>query len=459
MNAQSITKEFDYDNKSKIQNVKSFSNGNFLFIEKTKKGNKFTVINEDLEVSQQFITKDKIDFDDLKYFSPSGMNIIEKEKKDYCLINESKSFLSDENLDEDISDRFFYKSGTRVDVVNPSFVTDQYYVSISRKEGKENYHDGNYSEIEIFLFRKDLKTGESNYFPLELPEDVNFTSLWPKLLYHNESFFILTKLIETDDSKRIYNNIKYDYEGKIISSYEHEINVLEPEQEFAILNYGYGSFIAKQSTKNGSSMQKNVMTYQLPTSLAKGYLKYDPYNESYYLYAAINSKKEDSGMLIYKYDNSGNLKWRQYFELPDTNLKYLNSFNRHLEFEISSKFVGFTVYSTKGKNYCDFYVVDKATGDLVNSKQFRNYNIENNGNNYNNIYAPFNIKFDGVENLVIDSKTTYTALYDKNFMKYLNELNSKSKAVIKTNYLDNGFVLVRSNKNEKRIDFDKFLFD
>lgn len=459
MFSQSTINHSSYKIDSKMENILSFQDGNFLLMEKTKSGNKFIWIDQNLETVQETNTDQKIKPEDLYFYSNTGRNIIEKtNKEDHYLINAERSFLSDENLDGEISDRFFYRSGTLVDVVSPEFLTDEYYISISRKEGKENYHDGEYSKIKIFLFRKNLKTGESDYFPLELPEKIYFNSRWPKLLYHDKSYFVLTSIKETGDSKRVYINSKYDYEGKIISTNEYEISTLEQDDEFAIMNYGPGSFKSTPSRKSGSVTENNIVNYQFPTSLAKGYLEYDSFDNSYFLYATVRHKKGDSGMLIYKYDDSGNLKWKKYYTLPDTNLKYLNSFNRHIRFDVSKDFIGFNIYSTKGKNYCDFYVIDKTDGELKNSKQFRSYDIQKDGKSYNNLYSKFNLKDEGLKNLILDSKIIYAALYYPDIMAYLKKIDENGKTAIKSSFNNDGVNLVISEKNGSEIEFERISF-
>lgn len=448
-----------YKMDSKMENILSFDDGNFLLMEKTKKGNKFSWFDQDLQPIQVTEVNEKIKTENLYYFSHTGKNIIEKTKKDnYYLINKNRTFLSDGNLDGDISDRFYYRSGTLVDVVSLEFLTDNFYISISRKEGKENYHNGEYSKIEIFLYRKNLETGESRYFPLELPEKTYFNSRWPKLLYYNSSFFIVTSIRETGDSKRIYVNSKYDFQGRILSTNQYEISTLEPENEFAIMNYGPGSFASTPSKKSGSITQNNIINYEFPTSLAKGYIKYDPFDKSYYLYAAVKPKKQNSGMLIYKYDDLGNLKWKKYHALPDTKLKYLNSFNRHIRLEVSKEFIGFNIYSTKGKDYCDFYVLDKSNGELKNNKQFRSYDIQKNGKRYNNLFSQFNLKEKGLKNLIVDSKIMYAALYYPGIMQHLNTINGSGKTAIKSSYINDGVTIVKSKRNSSEISFEKIVF-
>lgn len=448
-----------YEVNSKVENVLAFDQGNFLVQEKTRKGSKFTWFNSNLEPDQQLEISEKLDSDDLYYLSDTGRNLIEKNKKnDHYLISKERSLFGGENVNEDICDLFFHKSGVLVDVVSLEFLTDQYFVSISRKDGDENYEDGDFSKIKIFLFRKDLKTGESQYFPLELPADTYFTARWPKLLHSTNSYFILTHIKGTGDSERTYTNTKYDYSGKILSTNDHKIKVLEPDHEFAVVNYSPGAFMSTPSGKYGSVTEKNIVNYQFATSLAQGYLDYDPFENSYYLYAAVKPKKGDSGMLIYKYDESGNLEWKQYYTLPDTNLKYMNSFNRHIKFDVSDEFIGFNVYSTKGKDYCDFYAIDKATGELKNSQQFRRYNIEKNGKKFNNIYSPYNLKEKGLKNLKLDNKVIYAALYHQEVMDYLKNINTEGESAIKGSFIKDGIVVARSRKNADKLIFKKILF-
>src|SRR5690606_32156255 len=117
-----------------------------------------------------------------------------------------------------------------------------------------------------------------------------------------------------------------------------------------------GSFQSYRFFASTPSGYSHIEPHQFATSDSKGAASYDKYENAYYVYSGVNPKTGDSGVLINKFDSIGNLLWKKNILLPDTNLRYINSFNRFLKFDISSKFLGLQIYSTKGKNYCDFYV-------------------------------------------------------------------------------------------------------
>nr|WP_288935892.1 hypothetical protein [uncultured Allomuricauda sp.] len=132
--------------------------------------------------------------------------------------------------------------------------------------------------------------------------------------------------------------------------------------------------------------------------------------------------------------------------LPDTNLKKLNSFNRFIKFDISSKFLGLQIYSTKGKNYCDFYVINKETGALIASKKF------------NQLYSPFEIKDNNFDNLVVDRNTVYSTLFSNQYKDFLKQLNTGEPKLLISYFTTNGVNTISSSKKDTTILFYKFPF-
>ena len=396
------------------------------------------------------------------YFSNTGENSIFKEKDNYFLINNKKIDFSDKNIDGDITNSFYYnQSDRKIDVVKISFLTDSKFVSISRKEGKEHYKKGKYRDIEIYLYKKNLKTLKPEYFKLELPKNNHFTWLTPKLAYYNDDNFILSYLSKSNDKRRLYIKVVYDYSGKIIKENRVKIEIENADDKFSIINYGVGSFQSYRSLNNSTSNPfdySHIASYQFATSDSKGSASYDKFENTFYVYSGINPKKGDSSILINKFDSNGDLLWKKNILLPNTNLRYLNSFNRFLKFDISSKFLGLQIYSTKGKNYCDFYVINKETGALIASKKFRKYSFYRSNKKYNQLYSPLKLKDDDFDNLILDRNTIYSALFSSKYNKYLKQLNSGEQKLLISYFTDNGINTLSSSVKESKIIFNKFSF-
>ncbi|WP_236002959.1 hypothetical protein, partial [Luteirhabdus pelagi] len=443
-----------------IEDSDYLPSGNFYLLETVKNNYRYTVYDDNLNLLNQYSSGTKFGKSDLDFVSTTGKNSIIEEDDQFFLINsESKNF-AEEDIDGEISNRFFYNNiDKRIDVVKIKFLTDEKFVSISRKKGKENYKDGKYRDIEIYLFKKNLETLEERYFKLEFPDKMYFYSTGPKILYFDEENFILSYIAKTDDKSRTYINALYDYEGKIIKSTETSIQVQDPEHEFAVVNYAGSSFSAYRSPNGmtANPYDQNILAYQLPTTDSKGAISFDQYDRAYYVYAGV-ATKGDSGLLISKFDMNGNIVWERYHILEDTKLKYLNSFNRFLRLDTSAKFVGVTVFSRKGKDYCDFYLFDKSSGDLIKNKNFRDYSFYKRSRKYNRLYSLFEIKNKDMENLIVDRITLLSSIYDESYMDYLKKLNSSGSELLVSYFTPDGVNTVRSPKKDFKLTFDKFNF-
>jgi len=315
--SQEKTFEYNIENGFEVKYWDNMDNGNFYLLENSKTKTKLILLNENLSIINRYndykISKKSF----LSYFSNTGENSIFKEKDNYFLINNKKINFSDKNIDGDITNSFYYnKSGSKIDVVKISFLTDSKFVSISRKEGKEHYKKGKYRDIDIYLYKKNLKTLKSEYFKLELPENNHFTSLNPKLAYYNDDNFILSYLSKSNDKERLYNEVIYDYSGKIIKENRVKIAVDNTDDKFCVINYGVGSFQSYRSPNNFTSNpfdHSHIVPYQFATSDSKGSASYDKFENTFYVYSSIKPKKGDSSILINKFDSTGNLLWKKIF--------------------------------------------------------------------------------------------------------------------------------------------------
>ena len=161
-------------------------------------------------------------------------------------------------------------------------------------------------------------------------------------------------------------------------------------------------------------------------------------------------------ILIQKYDKEGELVWRKNHIFSETSFHYINSYNRFLTFDVYQPFIGVSVYSTKGKNYCDFYVLDKNSGELKASKKYKNYNFFRKSKKFNGLSAEYKINSDGIKNLGIDRSIIYTSLYDAKFENYIQSLNAKGRFLIIGEYTDQGLNLVVSPESGDEITFKNF---
>ncbi|WP_298487863.1 hypothetical protein [uncultured Maribacter sp.] len=464
--SQEITKEIPIAKDAIIEDSGSTVSGNFYILENSKGKvpvkTRYSLWDSNLNVLREYTDTEKFTAYDIDFTSYSGSNLILEEKKGYALINEKRTKFNDENLNGELFDSYYVNDrGQRNDVVDVEFLTDSNFISIGRKEGKEHYKKGKFKEIEIYLLKKNLKTLATEYTLLEQPKDVNFNRLGPKLLHYNEQGFILSYLKDTEDYKRTYVNATYSYNGKITNLCSIPLTLEDKGDKFAILNYGNGSFNGYRPLNNATSNpfdHRTIVPYQLPTEDSKGAIAYDKYAENFYIYTGINPKKGQSKLLIGKYDLKGNEVWKKTYQLEDTEFAYINSFNRFLTFDVSSNYIGSSVFSRKGKNYCDFYLFNKENGELFKTKKFKGYTFYNSSKKYNGLYAQFIIKEEKLKNLIIDRISLFSVLYNPIFEAYVTKLNEEGSSLLNAYNTEEGVNVLRSYKEEKKLFFEKFMF-
>ena len=442
-------------------------NGNFFILQNSKgkisPKTKYTLWNVNFDLVQEYTDLEKFTYYEMDFASTNGKSILIDEKKQYDLITTERTKFGDEDINDDINDNFYYhkQATTRmIDALRLQFLTDQNFVAIGRKEGKEYWKKGKFEEIEIFIFKKNLQTLETNYTKLELPKDIYFDDEHPRMLYYDNDFFILSFIsYKRIEGIRTYVTAKYDYSGKIIQENEMPIRLLTPDQDTAIVNYGSGSFVGYRPLNAGSSNPydyRTILTYQFATIHSYGAIFYDKWEDAYYAYAAIKAKKGEDGVLIYKYDSQGNPLWNSYHILEDTNFKMLNSYNRYLTFDAAPNFLGISVFSTKGTNYCDFYILSKDTGEIITERKFKRYSMYGTSKIYNHLFAQFEIKDGDFDGLILDHSTIFAALYNKSFDAHLTKLNTKEPYLFNGFYTKEGINTVSSTKRGRKIILNKF---
>jgi hypothetical protein len=464
MFSQEKSFELNIDDSTTIEDSGVTISGNYYILQNGKGKEavktRYTLWDADLNVMLDYKDIDKFTSYDIDFTSNTGSNLILDIKKGYANIDGTKTKFSDDNLNGDIADSYYTDDlGRRNDVVQIKFLTDSEFIAIGRKEGKQAYKKGNVKEIEIFLYKKDLKTLEDQYQLLQLPTDNYFYSLGPKLIHYDSESFILSYVREPTDTKRTYINVVYDYNGKIITQATIEFKVEKEDDKFAVLNYGNGSFNGYRPlnmTTSNPFDHRTTLSYQLPTMNSKGALIYDKYEEVYYAYAGVNSKNKTSSLLFSKHTLDGQLVWKKSYPLEETQFAFMNSFNRFLTFDISSNFIGLSVFSTKGKNYCDFYIFEKQLGGLTKSRKFKDYKFYKSGKNYNGLYAQFMIQNEQYGNLIMDRNTLFSSIYSETFKNHLTELNTEGPHLIKAYYTADGVNIIRSSKEGKKLFFEKF---
>ncbi len=317
-----------------------------------------------------------------------------------------------------------------------------------------------------YMLRTGMADKKTTVFKIEVPEGCYFNGGSTKVLYHDNEHFLVSFYLEGNKTNKTYRVATYDYEGNLLGYVDVSLDILDSNNEsFAYANLENGSFATVTVTKYyglGNTVgNTDLDQYGFATVNAHCNIKYDPYEKAIYVYAGIKPKKGDSSILIYKYDSSGSLLWQRQHQLSDTQLRYLNSFNRYLSFDIYPQFIGVSVNSTKGKSYCDFYIVDKNTSEMIAQEKYDKYGFYSNSGFYD-VKSKFSgldseyEKITGYKNLKLDRSIIYAALYSSAFREHLNRLNNDGEFLIKGVFMDQGLNTVMSSKKGNKITFSRF---
>ena len=451
-------KQVSIEDNFTIEDFGFTEKGHFYTLELAKKmdyKSRYRVWGANLELLSTITNEDDIKRYEFEYPYDNGKSFIYKDRFDLA-IGSSEPITFDDGEFESID-------------LYHQFLTDTKFIGIGKKiEGKElKFSWNNIIEnkdilsLSYFMFAKDLKSGTIKVYPIVAPKECELKDNNTQVLYYNEDSVVMSFIKETSRTERSYIVATYSITGRKLKEVELNFSVDNPESEkFAIVNLENGGFDQTTTSDNsgfGNSLGKtDVDTHTFANDKSQGDIRYDAVEKSYYVYAGIKPKKGDSGILIQKYNKEGELVWRKNHIFSETSFHYINSFNRFLTFDVYQPFIGVSVYSTKGKNYCDFYVLDKNSGELKASKKYKNYNFFRKSKKFNGLSAEYKINSDGIKNLGIDRSIIYTSLYDAKFENYIQSLNAKGRFLIIGEYTDQGLNLVVSPESGEQITFKNF---
>ncbi|WP_324026184.1 hypothetical protein QSV08_02210 [Maribacter sp. BPC-D8] len=454
-------KQISLEDNFSIEDFGFTDKGNFYTLELVKKmdyESRYRVWGENFELLGTVTTEDDIKKYEFQYPSDNGRSFAYNDRLDLA-IGSSSSIKFDKGEFESIN-------------LYHQFLTDNKFIGIGKKiEGKElKFSWNNVIEnkeilsFSYFMFVKDLESGSIKVYPISKPEDCELKDNNTQVLYYDDDNIIMSFIKETSTIERSYIVATYSTTGRKLNERELKFSVDNPENEkFAIVNLENGGFDQTTTSDNsgfGNSLSKtDVDTHTFANDKSQGDIRYDALEKTYYIYAGIKPKKGDSGILIQKFDEKGELIWRKNHIFSETSFHYINSFNRFLTFDVYQPFIGVSVYSTKGKNYCDFYVIDKNSGELKASKKYKNYNFFRKSKKYNGLGAEYKINSDGLKNLGIDRSIIYSSLYNDKFNNYIQALNAEGRFLIIGEYTDDGFNLVVSPESGNQFRFKKFIMN
>lgn len=408
------------------------------------------------------------------YFSPTGKNVLYQNSGDYFLWNAKEIEFSDGDLNGDIEEDPKLKIlglDTPRDFISKEFMTDSYFLSIGRKEGAGNFNGGEYADMDIFLYRKDLVTLEESYLDLHLPDDCCFfTVIDPKLLYFDEDRIILSYAVrkngetnkklkwhkpKPEEQTKKYRVVTYSYEAEVISDIMLEVGRPENSDAFGITNLGETSFYYWANGVGNTARVEAV-----PTTESMVQLSFSKPENAFYAHSVLKLEDKDDAFMLQKFDNKGSLLWNTYRELPDFNLKHTNMRYMQLLVDVTKDFVGVSLYSFSSQDHNKFYVIDKNDGAIIAEKEFGRHDnkrvlrfLKTKTSNYSAMIL--NDEFS--EKLTLDKNTFLACLYDKQYESFVKGLSlSDANYTLLSYYTPDGITTIAKPENNEKLIFNKF---
>lgn len=408
------------------------------------------------------------------YFSPSGKNVLYKNSGDYFLWNGQEVAFSKGDINGEIEEDPQVKIlslTTPRDFISKEFMTESHFLSIGRKEGVGKYNGGKYADMDIFLYRKDLKTLEETYFDLPLPDDCCFfTVIDPKLLYFDEDRFILSYALresgktnkklkwhkpKPEEPIKKYRVVTYTYEAEIISDTVLEIERPAQSDAFGVTNLSETSFYF---WNNGVGERARIEA--VPTTESMAQLSYSKDEDAFYAHSVLKLEEKDDAFMLQKFDAQGNLLWNTYRELPGFNLKTTNMHYMRLLVDITKDFVGISLYTRSSQDHNKFYVLDKTNGAILAEKEFGrhdNKRVLEFLKSKTSYYSGIILKDEFSETLTLDKNTFLACLYDQDYNKFIKALSlSDANYTLLSYFTPTGITTVAKPENNEKLQFYSF---
>ena len=293
----------------------------------------------------------------------------------------------------------------------------------------------------FLLLNKNLITGKLEKSPFKIPNnyelDVNFNSIES---FNSDSFKMVFSRKNENDGSSNYKLVTYSYSGNILNEVEVSQSLDDfKNQKFQNVNLVDDSEYYAYDRINDSGAHiplwfrgySGAIPLLSSSDIGWGTIKEELDGQFFYSIVGLNQKKGDSGILLQKFDTNGKLIWRKVHILDNTTFPLINSANRFLSIKVYDDFIGVMVYSYKGKKYCDFYLIDKNTGDIITNKKFDKYRITTDEQTYRPDGLLFNLKTKDFSNLLLQESVVFYALKNDDFFEFLLDLNSKGNYTVK----------------------------
>ena len=392
-------------------------------------------------------------------FSPLSLN--------FSINNKKTSF---QMKSKDFERYSFDFEGTALEMKPTIYFDENYIYTIINENGRTHGIEIAKDALQLDKFNiakqtsslislKKIDTDRLKSKDLALPKQIAFQSKY----YNNNTLEIVTKSINKDyKTSTLYRDI-YDLDGKFIKEISYNYNSIKG---FLVPTYNNSTF---ENMINSYSQSPGSHRAAIELDVNDYYI--DPKTNEFYIYGITAAKdsnglsyKSALGFYINKYSEKGEKIWEKFYDVSDEKGFNQKSDQRPLETKINLKqftdenqlvlsIVGFKTYT---KQYYDFFVINKNSGKMEDSKSANSDSQTSKGTfSYGGKFSLFEI-IELDKNKFCDENTILTTTFNLDLKKYINKIAAKDDVFFNSILSAEGIWLMETdNKTYYKVSFFK----
>ncbi len=443
--------EFSPPEKHKFVGREHTSNGLFYIVTSKAKSD-VTINSYDADLSLVYEKNFKTSYKGLSGSFGGGMNdapeyyeLYASETGQYAVSYEDRFFI--DRSGKTTKFNFEHKDESGEIVSYFTFFSDDYACYLGKKpstgRGKNKVDDNN-----IYLFRRSISDQSTKLISLPIPEIATDEKELKFGLhsYAQDGFYIINKQLDKVNAVDIYNILKYNYDGQLISYKKLEVKL--DGKYFAASNCGFGS---------STIIYSNYTTTHRLSDNATGNVYIDQQKQVYYVFGVYTNSKDmnlynskNNGFYVKKFSFDDQLIWDSENEIKDKDYnKNAVSFHTRLSFfKLNDGKLGIRISNSK-HNYAHMFLLSELNGEVLKNEktEFDVSVIKLNGIRGGSFPTGYSNKSDfGSNNLNVD--TFFAAFASEKVAEYF-----KSVKDLKNNYncyvLENGIYVLEENPDKE----------
>lgn len=332
-------------------------------------------------------------------------------------------------------------------------VFDKYYLYFLA--GNDENSKVNFDKEDLYLYKINAKTQNKEKILINEPvinqitkdDYYDLKKIYFKPFFRKDYFELATKLISKDCTSATLFRFLYDYNGKKLNTFTYKLTLNNP---FIRTNNGGGN-LSYTTFQNSSNV---IVGFVDQLTINNFYI--DELTQDIYVYGLYgnkgksNIKSDPSGYYVFKFNQKGDLIWKQ---TADINDKQLNGFgnegNLFTSLNINKGKVNFIIYSEKFDEFIFYKQLSSQKGNIMNEnkiiyKEDKVFTMMTGTRDFILSFYEINktkIRFDSLGLVYYDC--------NQSFKSYINGINSsKDKIYLNTLVSREGIWLIESDNKE-----------